>query len=162
MDRKLRRAFTIIEVLIVTVLIVLILGVFMVRTSGVWEQQAMETARGDLRALQTAVNSYYLNTNEQYPDGANWQTGDLIDAAPKVLDSIRLDPFPQRTGGCAGWTTVVGRQYEYRLSQNQTYYVIYSYGPDRARGIMNIDNNGLLVGSIGDDIFVTNGTGTTV
>ena len=141
---------TFLEMLVVLVVISFLLGIFIIRTRGFTDQYGIETARGDLRSLQTAINAYYLNNNNTYPSGSDWQTSDLVKDSPRVLRQILYDPFqPADT------------EYGYHTSPNGKYYVVFSYGPDLAADITGINNSGQLTSTSDDDIFLTNGTGTS-
>jgi general secretion pathway protein G len=151
MARGLRRAtgFSILEMVVVLVLAGLVIGFFVIRAGGMADQNRMETARGDLRALQTAIQSYYLSNDNVFPAGNDWQSGDLSGDDPRILRQILYDPFQ-----------AAGTEYEYASSGNGKYYVVFSMGPDQAADITGINNSGQLTGSNDDDIFRTNGTGT--
>ncbi len=138
---------TLIEMVMVFSLVALVLGIFVVRTAGLNDQKRIETARGDLRALETAVHAYYLNHSNVYPSGSDWQTNDLQSENPRVTGQVLFDPFASSSG-----------EYLFSTSANGSYYVIYSIGPNRTANITGINNNGLLTGVNADDIFVTNGT----
>ena len=141
--------FTVLELIVVLVVISFILGVVIVRTGGLNDQKRIETAKGDLRAIQTAINAYYLNHNNIYPVGADWQNNDLVNDNPRVLRQVLYDPFqPANT------------EYRYFASANGKYYAVFSYGPDKQADITGINNSGQLTGANDDDIFMTNGTGT--
>ena len=143
--------FSILEITIVLVLISLILGVFLMRTSGFSDLTRSETARGDLRAIQKAINAYYLNYyahgSYSYPSGSDWQNNNLANDNPKVLRQILYDPFRS-----------TNTEYSYYLSANGKYYTAFSYGPNRNADITGISDIGALTGSVGDDIYVTNGS----
>ena len=141
------RGFTVIEILVVLVLMALVLGIFITRMSGLGDQKNTETAHGDLRAIQTAINAYYLNHNKVYPAGADWQNNDLVNDSPRVLRQKLYDPF-----------RAASTEYSYFTSSDEKYYVAFSYGPDRAADITGINTSGNLAGTNNDDIFVTNGT----
>ena len=143
------KGFSILEMIFVLTLIVIILGISLPRMRGMSDQKSIETAKGDLRVIQTAINAYYLNHASVYPAGSDWQTNDLANDSPRVLRQVLYDPFRS-----------ANTEYSYSVSANGKYYVVVSYGPDRVADITGIDNNGKLTGQHDDDIFVTNGTGT--
>jgi len=143
------RGFSLLEMIFVLGIVVVVLGISVVRMRGMSDQKNIETARGDLRAIQTAVNAYYLNNSSVYPAGSDWQSNDLANDSPRVLRQVLYDPF-----------RAANTEYSYSVSGDGKYYVIYSYGPDAAADITGIDNNGKLTGQNDDDIFITNGTGT--
>lgn len=133
----------------VLAIVAIILGVLIPRLAGMQDQRRIEIARGDLRAIQTAVHAYYLNHNRTYPAGADWQNNDLAHDDPRVLRQVLYDPFrPANT------------EYSYFLSANRKYYVAFSYGPDGVADITAVNNTGQLTGENDDDIMVSNGTGT--
>ncbi len=148
-DRFTKKGFSVLEMIFVLALVVIILGISLIRMRGMSEHKNIETAKGDLRAIQTAVNAYYLNHSSTYPTGSDWQSSDLASDSPRVLRQVLYDPF--RTANA---------EYSYSVSGNGKYYVAFSYGPDGAADITGIDNNGKLTGQNDDDIFITNGTGT--
>lgn len=85
-------------------------------------------AKGELRTLQTAVESYYINNisdNKTYPTSLN----DLIlsTTVPNIVGTtLPTDPFNP------------GSNYGYTLGgTNNVYYVIYSIGP-RGNGSASI------------------------
>jgi len=142
-------AFSTLELIIVLAIVILVLGISSVRFIGFQDQTRIETVRGDLKALQSAIDHYYLNNNKAIPAGDDWQTTDLANDDPRVLGPILHDPFQGEN-----------EQYEYLTSPNSKYYVVYSFGIDRQADITGIDNSGLILGISDDDIFLTNGGGT--
>ena len=141
--------FSILEMMIVLVLAGFLLGVFLVRLRGLGDQKDMETARGDLRAIQTAIHAYYLNHNKTYPEGADWQNNDLVNDDPRILRQVLYDPFRSPD-----------TEYSYFRSSNGIYYVAFSYGPDKSPDITGIGDDGQLTGQNDDDMFVSNGSGS--
>ena len=137
-----------IELVVVLVLISIVMGVFIIRMSGVEDQKFRETARGDLRTIQTAINAYYLNHSNVYPAGSDWQNNDLVNDNPRVLRQALYDPFRS-----------ANTEYSYDTSSDGKYYVAFSYGPDRSADITGISTSGNLSGTSDDDVFITNGTG---
>ncbi len=143
--------FSLLEIIVVLSLIGVILGAFLFRMGGFSDLTRSETARGDLRAIKRAIESYYLNLrvngSYKYPAGADWQNNDLVNDNPRVLRQKLYDPF-----------RAANTEYSYYLSSNTKYYVAFSYGPNRNADITGISDTGALTGSVGDDIYVTNGS----
>jgi len=106
---------------------------------------AEQRARSELRTLATAVESYYIHNSNTLPSALS----SLTSATPRIVTTIPDDPF--RSGST---------DYSYARDSNAVYYVIYSYGRDRAADITGMDTDGTMAGTNDDDIFVTNGTGT--
>ena len=150
---KKNHAFTLIELLVVISVISILLGIVIPRFKAMQEEANKAKAKAELRTLQTAIESYYINQSPQsYPESsAAICQSDLINQTPKIVSSILYDPFSP--GG--------EDEYIYMRSSNGSYYVIFSVGPNgEADRITDIGDDGILVGdSNEDDIFVTNGTG---
>jgi general secretion pathway protein G len=153
LERDAQNGFTMVEMIIVVVLASAIMGVAFYRMQGLSDQSRSDTVKGDLRAIQTAVNAYYLNHKDGdgqhiFPAGNDWQTNDLVNDTPRVLRQPLYDPFqPSNT------------QYGYYTSSDGKYFVAFSFAPDRSADINGINTSGNLTGTEDDDIFVTNGTG---
>lgn len=139
------QGFTLIEMLIVIVVIAILLGVLLPSFRGAQDEASEQRARSELRTLATAIESYYIHNSNDLP--ANLTT--LITATPRIISAVPDDPF--RSGS---------NDYQYDEDANGVYYVVWSYGRDRAADITGVDTDGTLAGTNDDDIFVTNGTGT--
>ena len=142
--RQRQAAFTLIEMLIVITVIAILVGVLLPQFRGAQDEAATQRARSELRTLATAVESYYIHNSNTLPTALT----SLTSVTPRIVSSIPDDPF--RSGS---------NDYSYAKDSNSVYYVIYSYGPDRAAGITGISTAGALTGTVGDDICVTNGNG---
>ncbi len=147
-----KSGFTLLEVLIVVAIIIIIAGIAMPRFLGVSDQGKEARARGDLRVLQSAVESYILNTNTIPADDTTVGAA-LEGATPNVVSDYPAfkDPFSVNAASA----------YKYFSKTNTTtgakYYVFFSIGKDTTAGITGIGTDGKLTGTAGDDIFVTNG-----
>ena len=154
---KMRRGFTLIEIMIVIAVIAILVGIALPHFRGMQEEGWTVKAAGELRTLATAVESYYIHNSRAYPDQGetvqtDWQSN-LPGNGPTIIASTLYDPF------IAGDT-----EYSYATSDSSDsqYYVIFSVGPDGTAGITGIDPNGDTEGTTGDDIYFTNaeaGTG---
>ncbi len=152
---KMKRAFTLIEMMIVIAVIAILVGIALPHFRGMQEEGWSVKAAGELRTLCTAIESYYIHNGNQYPnqqetETVTWQADSLPGNGPTIVVSELYDPF------------LVG-SYGYRYctsdSDDSQYYVVWSVGPDGAAGITGIDPNGDLEYSgsnIGDDIYFTN------
>ena len=144
-DRR-GKGFTLIELIIVIAVITLLIGLALPRLRGMIDRGNKAKAGAELKALQAAVESYYVENKAYPPDGsATWQSA-LIAARPQLIGSALLDPF-----------SASGVQYQYDKSANGLYYIIWSIGPDAAADISGVDNSGHLTGTADDDVYVSNG-----
>ena len=110
-----RRAFSLIEIMIVVVIIGLMAGVVTLATTGYLERAKKERARSDLATYSTALDSFYLQKG-RFPDT---QEG-LKALVPDFVKAITNDPW--------------GRPYQYLKPGKTTPYEIISYGADGREG----------------------------
>lgn len=138
-----RKGFTILELLIVIAVIAILVGIALPRFKGMKDEGNIAKAKGELRTLQTAVESYYIH-NQAYP--ADISTATLSAARPQVVATSPDDAF--NSGSLYGYVTA------------GDYYVLYSVGPD-GNGSATITNAGLMTETNGSScIYVTNGAYT--
>jgi len=144
-----RKGFTLIELLVVISVIAILVGIAIPRFKGMQDEANASKAKAELRVLQTAVESFYMNsTPNGYPgDTTAICVDDLNGASPLIVGEVLFDPFESAT------------EYIYEGSPDRSYYVIWSTGPDGAATITGVANTGVLTGSAGDDIYASNGTG---
>lgn len=150
---KERRGFTLIELIIVIAVIAILVGIALPRLRGMIEEGSTAKAAAELRALQAAVESYYIHNSKTYPaDGsATWQSAlTATTTKPRLIGTALADPFSTSSA-----------QYRYDNSANGLYYILWSVGVDNTADITGIDNTGALTGSADDDIYVSNGTSGT-
>lgn len=132
-----KKGFTLIELLIVIAVISILIGIALPRFKGMQDEGNIAKTKGELRTLQTAIESYYIHNNNVYPAALS----DLTAAAtkPKIVTTIPDDPF-----------AAAGTDYVYiRGGTNNKFYVAYSVGPD---------GNGSAAISATDTVTETNGT----
>jgi len=141
------RGFTLIELLVVISVIAILVGIAIPRFKGMQDEANSSKAKAELRVMQTAIESHYMNiTPNAYPATSTTVFTDLNNDSPLIIGEPLIDPFE---GGST--------QYNYIL--NNPYYVAFSTGPDGAADITGITAAGALQGSEDDDIYATNGTG---
>lgn len=137
-----KKGFTVIEILIVVIIIGIIAMITVPNVSRFLSRGTTARAKADIRALQVAVENYYLYNNSAYPAALS----SLTTATPVVLRSIPKDPYS--AGGIAA--------YGYSRSPNAKYYVIYSAGPSK-NGAASVNDAGVLAESNGSScIYVSN------
>jgi len=110
-----RRAFSLIEIMIVVVIIGLMAGVVTLATTGYLERAKKERARSDIATYSTALDSFYLQKG-RFPDT---QEG-LKVLVPDYVKAITTDPW--------------GHPYQYLKPGKSTPYEIISYGADGREG----------------------------
>jgi general secretion pathway protein G len=150
-----RKAFTLIEMLIVIAVIAILVGIALPRFRGMQEEGYTAKAAGELRSLATAVESYYIHNSRTYPSQSttpqtSWQSA-ITSASPQIIGSALTDPFDP------------SNEYRYATSasSNSSYYVIFSVGPDGTADITGINTSGAVQGGPDDDIYISNGTSGT-
>ena len=149
-----KRAFTLIEMMIVIAVIAILVGIALPHFRGMQEEGWSVKAAGELRTLATAIESYYIHNSNQYPSqrtsGAqtDWQSN-LPGNGPTIVVSELHDPFEaSRTAEYCYLTSA---------ASNSQYYVVFSTGPDSEIDITAInDANGAVTGATDDDIYFTN------
>jgi len=119
MNRDMReKGFTLIELLIVIAVIAILVGIALPRFKGIQDEGNISKAKGELRTLQTAVESYYIHSENVYPAALT----NLTAAAtkPAIVTTIPNDPF-----------AAASTNYQYEVGgTNSKFYIIYSVGPD--------------------------------
>lgn len=140
-----KKGFTLIELLIVIAVISILIGIALPRFRGMREEGLIAQAKGELRTLQTAVESFYIHTGaypSTFPD-------DLESATPNIIGTTApTDPFNSATD--YDWVT--------DGASPVVYYVIYSVGP-AGTGSATISTAGVVTETAGTScIYVSNGT----
>ena len=156
------KSFTIIELLIVISIIAVLVGIALPRLRSMQMEGDYAKAAGELRTLQTAMESFYIHNSRAYPVqtttvDAAWQsdTDSFTTATPAIISSVLTDPFDP------------ANEYRYATSaaSNSEYYVILSVGPNRTAEITGINISGVVQGltdpDTDDDIYVSNGASAT-
>ena len=150
------KGFTIIEMLIVIVIITALIGIALPRLRSMQSEGDYAKARGELRTLQAAIESFYIHHSRAYPvqtttvDTA-WQgdVSSLTTAVPQIIAGVLMDPF----------NTATEYRYATSAASNSNYYVIFSLGPDGVAQITGINTSGVIQPAArGDDIWASNGT----
>jgi prepilin-type N-terminal cleavage/methylation domain-containing protein len=143
-----RQAFTLIEVLIVSMIVAILVAIAVPAFRGVQLDAKQSRAAADLKVVRIAIDSYLKNQND-FPDASfgvgnvpNWENA-LLDTIPRVLDQKVFDPF--KPG-----------QIEYQYAYSGTYFIIWSVGPNQKSTITGINEDGEIQGIAGDDIYQTN------
>lgn len=136
-----RKGFTLIELLIVIAVISILIGIALPRFRGMQDEGNIAKAKGELRTLQTAIESYYIHNNNAYPAALSA----LTSQAPQIVSSIPTDPFSS-TGASYGYV---------RGGTNDKYYVAYSVGPG-GNGSATITSDAVVETNGSSCIYVSN------
>lgn len=111
------KGFTLIELLIVIAVIAILISIALPRFKGMQDEGNVAKAKGELRTLQTAVESYYIHNSQAYP--ATLATLNLTTTIPSIVTTTPNDPF---AAAATSYVYVLG-------GTNSKYYIIYSVGP---------------------------------
>jgi general secretion pathway protein G len=110
--------FTLIELILVTVIIAILAGAVTLSFQGRTQDARYSRALADIKQLETAVDAFALDNNDQYPGSLE----DLIGGKRDYLRDPAKDPW--------------GNPYEYIQpgEQHRKTYDILSMGPDGMSG----------------------------
>jgi prepilin-type N-terminal cleavage/methylation domain-containing protein len=144
------KGFTLIELLIVMAVIAILIGIALPRFRGMQDESNLARARSELRTLQTAIESYYINRSpKSYPAFDNgsvaWEAA-LTGSMPQIITNVLYDPF--------GATTTT--QYRYDGSPNRQFYIVWSRGVNRENDVMTIGDTGVIAGTPLTKIYMSN------
>lgn len=145
------KGFTLIELMIVMAVIAILVGIALPRFKGMKDEANIAKSNGEMRALKTALESYYIHQSPHaYPVTTTAICVDnLLSAKPQLIEVALYDPF-----GATATT-----EYNYSRSALGKYYVVFSAGPDEAYDITGVGDDGVLTGADDDDPYSTNGSG---
>lgn len=110
--------FTLIELILVTVIIAVLAGMVTLNLRGTAKDAKVRSALGDIKTYQSAIDIYALEHNDQFPKTLD----DLVNGPKKYLREMNKDPW--------------GNPYVYVVpgEHHNDSYDIFSMGPDGARG----------------------------
>ena len=136
-----RKGFTILELLIVIAVIGILVGIALPRFKGMQDEGNIARAKGELRMLQTAVESYIIHNNNTAP-----ATLSVLTSAVPAITGTTLPKDPFNTGA------------DYGYAVNGTNYVVWSRG-QALNGSAAISALGVVTETNGAScIYATNGT----
>ena len=150
-----KRAFTLIELMIVMAVMAILVGIALPRFKGMRQEGNIARAEGELRTLKTAIESYAMHHSNAYPASSTTPFVDYLDASaapgPQLIHSVLNDPFDS------------SNEYYYILgsgSGGTDYYAICSKGPDGAADVTaaEVGSGDLTAAEIDDDIVASNAT----
>ena len=113
-----KKGFTILEILVVLAVLAILIGIAVPRIKGMQEQANITKAKSELKTIQTAIESYYINKGS-YPVSSMAITTDISKekSIPQILSGVLVDPFSDKSA-----------DYAYQRSNSGEYYVIVSLG----------------------------------
>ena len=113
---KSNAGFTLIELILVTVIIGILAGMVAMSFGGRLGSAQIKAAKGDISTYSAAVDLYALDHNDTYPKALN----DLVSGERNYVKEMRNDPW--------------GNTYFYKPPTDikKANYKIYSAGPDGA------------------------------
>ncbi|MCK5708142.1 MAG: prepilin-type N-terminal cleavage/methylation domain-containing protein [Candidatus Aureabacteria bacterium] len=118
--------FTLIELMIVMAVIAILVGIILPSFKGMKDEATFSKVKGDLSTLQTAVESFSIHHNQDFPKmGADWQK-QLLASRPKLIDKAMIDPF-----------SPIKAPYQYVVTGS--YYVIWSVGIEKNGKVLSIN-----------------------
>ena len=136
-----KNGFTLIEILLVVIIIGVIAAIAIPNFNNLSNRNNTAKAQADIRALQVAVENFYLYNSSAYPAALS----SLTTTTPVLLRTIPKDPYSSS-----------GDLYGYNRSPNTKYYVIYSVGTTRG-GSASVSDAGVLTETNGAScIYVSN------
>ncbi len=143
-----RKGFTLAELVISISVAIIVAGIAIPRMRALIDEGNLGQAATELKALQSAVESYAAGHGNVYPEtGSSWQSA-LTDVRtkPRLIGIELRDPF---SGS--------GAPYRYRKTADGKYYVLWSVGPDHQSDLVFNPETGALTGQ-DDDLYISNGT----
>ena len=155
-ESKMKRAFTLIELMIVMAVIAILVGIALPRFKGMREEANFTKAEGELRTLKIAIESYAMHHSDTYPASSDTPYADYLDAnsvgpGPQLIHSVLNDPLD-----------ATNREYYYIRGSDPggDYYAIGSRGLDGARDVLDseVADGELTADEIDDDIVASNTT----
>ncbi len=137
-----KKGFTLIELLIVIASICVLIGIALPHFRSIRTGGQIARAKGELRTLQTALESYYIHNSNAYPASL----AALTSQTPLIVDTLPADPFEP------------GNDYGYdRGGTDNQYYVIFSEGPGgNGSASINDADNTVSEANGGSCIYVSN------
>jgi len=136
-----KKGFTIVELLVTIIVIVTLIWIALPRFRSLQDGGNIAKAKRELMALQASVESYYVHNKSAYPA----LLAALISATPNIIGAV----LPQDPFGA-------GEDYNYVLSSDKRYYVIYSVGA-AGTGSALVNNSGFITEINGPScIYVSN------
>jgi len=131
-----RKAFTLIELLLVMVILVVLAGVVVTRFGNRTEQARDAAAKTDIQAIDTAIEAFQVDC-QRYPTNEEG-LGALITAPAGVQDKWKGPYLKRNDVPVDPWNRPY--VYHYPGAHNTSSYDLLSMGPDGREGGDDVDN----------------------
>ncbi|MBF0122354.1 MAG: prepilin-type N-terminal cleavage/methylation domain-containing protein [Candidatus Omnitrophica bacterium] len=136
-----KKAFTILEILVVISIVTILVGFGLVRFKGMQDEANILKMRAELRTIQAAVESY-KNSMGVYPDSVTTLEG----ARPRIIESGLKNAY------------LPTLDYEIaRSTDGSTYYVVYGLLDSEATVSISDADGEVTESAATDSLCVTNG-----
>ncbi|HOS03686.1 MAG TPA: type II secretion system protein GspG [Candidatus Hydrogenedentes bacterium] len=109
-----KSGFTLIELILVTVIIGILAGTVTLSFRGRGEETRKTRAKADVERLMDAIDLYAIDHHDKYPKSLN----DLMTSERKYLRRMQKDPW--------------GSPYQYKHPGAHDVYDVFSCGPDKS------------------------------
>lgn len=149
-----KKAFTLLELVLVFSIIAVMLSIILPSFKGVHDESSISKVKTDLAMLQTALESYKSKTGD-YPNDAYTYQQDIIDQTKLFKEGLN-DPF---LAGAANY-----EYHYYKNSAGETYFLVVSPGINgeinmnllESGGDIDLDQGRIIVREGQDDYLITN------
>ncbi len=143
---KTKKAFTLIELLIVMTVIAILAGILVPSFRGYQSEAWIIKSEGDIGTLQLGIEAFFRKHNNEYPDAID----DLLEENPRFITTMPIDPFKTDS-------KQYGYEIVYRKPGDEPFYVVYSHGPNRSKNWSWNELQGFVImDTDSDDIIFTN------
>ena len=152
-----KRAFTLIELMIVMAVMAILVGMALPSFKGMRQEGNIAKAQGELRIFKIAIESYAIHHGNAYPASSTtpyvtYLDTDSCDPGPQLIASVLYDPFAAAN---TEYYYIIGT-----IPAGADYYAICSKGPDGAADVAaaSLNDGALTALEINDDIVASNAT----
>jgi general secretion pathway protein G len=129
-----KKAFTILELLVVISVLGILIGIVVPRFKGMQDNGKLTKAKGEVRSIMAALESYRTFNATQYPPSTTTLIASYLLAASPQIINVLYDPF--------GSTTTT--EYNYKCSSNGNYYVVFTQGVNATYRPTSVSDAGVI------------------
>ena len=140
-----KKAFTILELLIVLSVLIILIGILIPRFKGMTDEGRKTKVKAELQTLQAATEAYFNDYGTYPPNTGGYAVmSTLLSAQPQVLSTYMVDPFSPSS--------------YYGYSTTGNYYVWYSQGLASTLSADSVSPAGVVTSQYGE-FCISNGNG---